>query len=126
MTSKERIDKIIYLRFKQHMRPSDVAKEVGVEKSYVTKIIKKDKRYFKERAKQMSANYIKHNKQAKELTYKDREEKRRSNARLNLQHMQATRELSYEVKTTTDNNRVCNIIDPNSIRAKNRYFGCRA
>lgn len=37
---------ITRLFYEEHLRPIDIAKQVGVSKSYVTKIIQKDMRYI--------------------------------------------------------------------------------
>ena len=50
-----RIIEIKRLFYDEHLKPTDIAKQIGVGKSYVTKIIQKDERYVKEkeyRAKQ--------------------------------------------------------------------------
>ena len=117
---------IIYLRFTKHMRPKDIAEKVGVRPSYITKVIKTDKRYSKERARQKDKNAKKHNEQTKEIMRKKREEQRRLTAYVALQHNQASKEFSHEVRVTTDNNRRCIIVNPDSIREKYKYFGCRA
>lgn len=117
---------IIYLRFTKHMRPKDIAQKVGVMPSYITKVIKADKRYSKERARQKDKNVKKHNEQTKEIMRKKREEQRQATAHMNLQHNQAVKELSHEVRVTTDNNKRCIIVDPDWIRGKYIHFGCRA
>ena len=57
---------------------------------------------------------------------KKREEQRRLKAYMDLQHNQAAKEFLHEVRVTTDNNRRCIIVDPDWIREKYKYFGCRA
>lgn len=37
------------LFYEEHLRPTDIAKQIGVGKSYITKIIQKDERYIKEK-----------------------------------------------------------------------------
>ena len=101
------IDKgqIIYLHFKKHLKQKDIARRLNVSESYITQVIQKDKRYFKEKEKRKNKNIKKHRKQSKDRVYKQREEKRRLDAILDLQHIQAVKELSREVRMTTDNNR---------------------
>ena len=70
---------IIRLFYEEHKRPSDIAKQVGVVKSYVTKIIKRDKRYFeekncrkqesKERHKECKRKYIQKRRQEEKMQY---------------------------------------------------------
>lgn len=47
--SKKAKDKIIELFYEQHKRTTDIAKELKVGNSYVTKIIQKDDRYIGEK-----------------------------------------------------------------------------
>ena len=117
---------IIFLHFKEHLKQKDIALQLNVSESYITQVIQKDKRYFKEKEKRRIKNIKKHNKQCKERTYKRREEQRQLKAYMDLQHNQAVKELSNEVRITTDNNRRCVKVDPNSISAKYKNFGCRA
>ena len=42
-------DKIIELFYEMHLRPTDIAQELNVAKSYVTKIIQNDSRYVQEK-----------------------------------------------------------------------------
>ena len=44
--SKETKDKIIDLFYEKHLRPSDIAKQLKVAKSYITKVIQKDSIYI--------------------------------------------------------------------------------
>ena len=45
----DKISEITRLFYDEHLRPTDIAKQIGVSKSYVTKIIQKDERYIKEK-----------------------------------------------------------------------------
>lgn len=47
--SKDTKDKIIDLFYEQHKRTTDIARELKIVNSYVTKIIQKDSRYIKEK-----------------------------------------------------------------------------
>ena len=70
---------ITRLFYNEHLRPTDIAKQIGVSKSYVTKIIQKDKRYIeekesranesKERHKVCKRNYINKKRQADKQEY---------------------------------------------------------
>lgn len=96
MTSKEKIDKIIQMRFKEHMRPSDIAKKLGVSKPYITKIIKTDKRYFKERVKQKKLNKKKNREETKLIIYTKRELEKQQYEFMKWQHIKAVIELSLD------------------------------
>lgn len=75
----DKVTEITRLFYNEHLRPTDIAKQVGVGKSYVTKIIQKDKRYIeekeyranksKERHKVCKRNYINKKRQADKQEY---------------------------------------------------------
>jgi len=77
--SKGTKDKIIELFYIEHKKPTEIAKELNVVNSYVTKIIQKDERYFKEkeyrtkqseeRHKACKRNYINKIRQADKQSY---------------------------------------------------------
>lgn len=70
---------ITRLFYEEHLRPTDIAKQIGVGKSYITKIIQKDERYIeekeyrvsqsKERHKVFKRNYINKKRQAQNEEY---------------------------------------------------------
>ena len=70
---------ITRLFYEEHLRPTDIAKQIGVGKSYITKIIQKDERYIeekeyratksKERHKVCKRNYINKKRQADKQEY---------------------------------------------------------
>ena len=65
-----RIDKnqkIIMLFYEEHKRPTYIAKELKVSKPYITKVIKKDERYIKE--KEYRKNISKENHKACKRNY---------------------------------------------------------
>ena len=45
----DKVTEITKLFYEEHLRPTDIAKQIGVGKSYITKIIQKDERYIGER-----------------------------------------------------------------------------
>ena len=75
----DKISEITRLFYDEHLRPTDIAKQIGVSKSYVTKIIQKDERYIKEkeyrstqsreRHKVCKRNYINKKRQADKQEY---------------------------------------------------------
>ena len=75
----DKISEITRLFYDEHLRPTDIAKQIGVSKSYVTKINKKDERYIKEkeyrstqsreRHKVCKRNYINKKRQADKQEY---------------------------------------------------------
>ncbi|HCF34826.1 MAG TPA: hypothetical protein OIM61_06445 [Clostridiaceae bacterium] len=79
MIEIDKISEITRLFYDEHLRPTDIAKQIGVSKSYVTKIIQKDERYIKEkeyrstqsreRHKVCKRNYINKKRQADKQEY---------------------------------------------------------
>ncbi len=79
MITIDKITEITRLFYDKHLKPTDIAKQIGVGKSYVTKIIQKDERYIKEkeyratqskeRHKICKRNYINKKRQADKQEY---------------------------------------------------------
>lgn len=79
MITINKITEITRLFYEEHFKPTDIAKQIGVSKSYVTKIIQKDKRYIeekeyranqsRERHKACKRNYINKKRQADKQEY---------------------------------------------------------
>ncbi len=73
---KTEIERLFY---EEHLKPTDIAKQIGVGKSYITKIIQKDERYIeekkyrvtqsKERHKICKRNYINKKRQVDKQEY---------------------------------------------------------
>ena len=72
--SKETKDKIIDLFYEKHLRQSDIAEQLKVAKSYITKVIQKDSRYIEEKESRKAKNKEK-NKIQKRVCAKNRREK---------------------------------------------------
>ena len=72
-------EEIIRLFYEEHKRPTDIAEELEVSKSYITKVIKKDERYdeekeyrkniSKENHKVCKRNYINKKRQTEKQEY---------------------------------------------------------
>ena len=79
MITIDKVTEITRLFYEEHLRPTDIAKQIGVGKSYITKIIQKDERYIeekeyratksKERRKVCKRNYINKKRQADKQEY---------------------------------------------------------
>ena len=79
MITIDKVTEITRLFYDEHLRQTDIAKQIGVGKSYVTKIIQKDERYIeekeyratqsKERHKVCKRNYINKKRQADKQEY---------------------------------------------------------
>lgn len=79
MIKIDKVTEITRLFYDEHLKPTDIAKQIGVGKSYITKIIQKDERYIeekkyratksKERHKICKRNYINKKRQADKQEY---------------------------------------------------------
>lgn len=79
MIKIDKVTEITRLFYEEHLRPTDIAKQIGVGKSYITKIIQKDKKYIeekeyratqsKERHKVCKRNYINTKRQTDKQEY---------------------------------------------------------
>lgn len=92
---------IILTKFYElHEKPNSIAKELGVNPSYITKVIQKDARYIKE--KEYRAKISKENrKQAKREWIRNKrktEYDKQLDEMLKKQHIEASRELSYSTE----------------------------
>ena len=67
---------ITRLFYDLHKRPVDIAKQVGVVKSYVTKIIKRDKRCFEEKNRRKQESKERHKECKRKYIQKRRQEER--------------------------------------------------
>ena len=75
----DKVTEITRLFYDEHLKPTDIAKQIGVGKSYITKIIQKDERYIeekeyratqsKERHKVCKRNYINKKRQVDKQEY---------------------------------------------------------
>lgn len=88
---------IIEKFYNEHQKPSAIAKELGVNPSYVTKVIKKDDRYIRE--KEYRASVSKENRKEAKREWIRNKRQNDYNKQLyeyvKMQHNQAGRELSY-------------------------------
>ena len=79
MITIDKVTEITRLFYDEHLRQTDIAKQIGAGKSYITKIIQKDERYIeekeyranqsKERHKVCKRNYINKRRQADKQEY---------------------------------------------------------
>ncbi len=79
MIEIDKVTEITRLFYEEHLRPTDIAKQIGVSKSYITKIIQKGERYIKEKEyraeqskeghKACKRNYINNKRQADKQEY---------------------------------------------------------
>ena len=60
MRAINKIEEIAKLFYEEHLKGIEIAKQIGVNKSYVTKIIQKDERYIKEKENRMKQSKERH------------------------------------------------------------------
>lgn len=89
-------EKIIILFFENNFTTVEIANKLKVTKQYVSKIVRKDPRYVKEREYRKLESKQKQKKRVKDYIYKKRKKERqeRLNAIVEMQHIQASCELS--------------------------------
>lgn len=73
MTKDEEIIKLFY---EEHKRPVDIAEQLKVSKSAITKAIQKDERYAEEKEKRMQLSKEKHKESKKKYIRKKRQEEK--------------------------------------------------
>lgn len=93
MSNKE---KIIVLFFNEKLSIIEIADKLKITKQYVSKIVRQDTRYAKERETRKLNNKEKQKKRVKDYIYNKRKKERqeRLNAIVEMQHIQASCELS--------------------------------
>lgn len=93
MSNKE---KIIDLFFNKKLSIVEIAGKLNITKQYVSKIVRQDLRYTQERENRKLKNKEKQKKRVKDYIYKKRKKERqeRLNAMVEMQHIQASMELS--------------------------------
>ena len=89
------IQEIITKFYDLHEKPSIIAKELNINPSYVTKVIQKDDRYITE--KEYRAKISKENRKKSKCEWikNKRNNDKELEEQIKLQHIQASRELSY-------------------------------
>lgn len=92
MSNKE---KIIDLFYNEHLKPVDIALKLNVSNAYVSKVIKKDFRYYEEKNQRKQQNKQKHKEQTIEYMKLKQKSNRDSYEALKAQLKQDAEELSY-------------------------------
>ena len=88
-------DLILKLYYIEKLRVVDISKELGISKSAVTQVLKRDEKYIKEKELRKKQNKVKHNKQIQKWVENKRREKDSSDFQiLKVMHEQTSRELS--------------------------------
>ena len=72
----DKVTEITRLFYEEHKRPTDIAEELDVAKSYVTKIIQKDERYIQDKESRIIQSKEKHKASKRLYINKKREQNR--------------------------------------------------
>lgn len=107
---KNKKDKIIELFFINHLSVKEIADSVGTSSAYITKIIKTDERYVKEKQYRKEKSKEKRKQDKNNFMKNKREQKRIDDnySFVQAQHYQATRELSKSRHITNETYRKWN------------------
>ncbi len=87
-------EKIIFYYYEKGLVQTDIATKLNVSKAYITKIIKSDERYLKEKQRRKEKNSIKNREETKKYIKNKRIKEKISNEYMKKMHLQATMELS--------------------------------
>ena len=60
MRAINKIEEITRLFYEEHLKGTEIAKQIGANKSYITKIIQKDERYINEKENRMKQSKERH------------------------------------------------------------------
>ena len=107
---KNKKDKIIELFFINHLSVKEIADSIGTSSAYITKIIKTDERYVKEKQYRKEKSKEKRKQDKNNFMKNKREQKRIDDnySFVQAQHYQATRELSKSRHITNETYRKWN------------------
>lgn len=103
-------DKIIEMFFINHLSVKEIADSIGTSSAYITKIIKTDERYVKEKQYRKEKSKEKRKQDKNNFMKNKREQKRIEDnySFVQAQHYQATRELSKSRHITNETYRKWN------------------
>ena len=103
-------DKIIEMFFINHLSVKEIADSIGTSSAYITKIIKTDERYVKEKQYRKEKSKEKRKQDKNNFMKNKREQKRIDDnySFVQAQHYQATRELSKSRHITNETYRKWN------------------
>lgn len=116
-------DKIVSLFFLEHLRVCEISEKLNISSAYVTKIIKDDNRYISEKEYRKGVSKDRRKEKQKKFAKNKRETKRIEDnySFVQLQHEQATRELSKSKHLSNENYRKWNYSAYTYNPSKRRY-----
>lgn len=91
-----RKDKILFLFFEEKLTTIEIASQLKVTKQYISKVVRQDTRYTKERENRKLENKQKQKQRVVDYIYKKRKQQKqdRLNGEVELLHFQASCEMS--------------------------------
>lgn len=105
-------EKIINLFYDKHLKVKEISKILNIDKSYISRIIKKDDRYLNEKERRKQVSKIRHLETTKRIVKRSRESLKFKNSVDDLilknMHKQASIELSKGKHLTNENYRKWN------------------
>lgn len=116
-------EEILNLFYNEHMKVNEISVKIQISSPYVSKIIKNDSRYIKEKADRKQ-NSISNRKLAQNKFIKEKRTKQKENDNYDivlLQHRQASIELSKGTILCDESYRKCNSSAYTYNKEKNRY-----
>ena len=116
-------DEIINLFYIEHLKVKEIAEKINVTSAYITKVIKTDSRYKKEKDFRKEKSREKRKKDQNNFVKQKRENKRIEDnyAFVQEQHIQASMELSERKKFSNENYRKWNKSAYKYNPSKHRY-----
>lgn len=116
-------DNIIDLFYIEHLKVKDIAEKVNTSSAYVTKIVKKDDRYFQEKNYRKSISKDKRKIDQNNFIKNKREKQRIEDnySIVQVQHEQASKELSKSKHLSNENYRKWNCSAYKYNPSKKRY-----
>lgn len=116
-------ENIMNLFYNEHLQVKEIAKRLNISSAYVTKVIKQDDRYIKEKNYRKSVSKNKRKIAQNEFAKKKREKKKIEDnySYVQSQHEQATRELSKSSHLSNESYRKWNYSAYNYNPSKKRY-----
>ena len=118
-------EEILFLFYTKKLKQNDIAEQLNISTSTVSRVIKKDNRYLSEKEHRKQENKLKHKKQIQKCVEKHRKIKQFNNNNDDLilknMHNQATAEMSKRAYLTNESYRKWNYSAYKYNPSKKRY-----
>lgn len=118
-------EEILFLFYTKKRKQIEIAKELNVSVSTISRVVQRDNRYLDEKEKRKQENKLKHKKQVQRFVEKSRKMKQYKNSNDDLilrnMHNQATAEMSKRAYLTNESYRKWNYSAYKYNPSKKRY-----